>query len=251
MNNKPTAIDPIAVPFAGKTVVITGANRGIGQSIASLFCLQGADVLACCREIPIPSPMDSDQITWISLDLTDDQSIQQAIQNIRSKSRIIDILVNCAGVGSGSLFAMTSMAEIRRVFEVNFFGTLAFTQPLSRMMMRQKQGVIINISSISAQHVQPGSLTYGASKSALERATLSLAKELGDYGVRVNAIAPGVTETDLAEQMDPEARKKLTQSAIFNNASKPIDIAHMVSFLASNQAKQMTGQILHVDGGII
>ena len=242
--------DTITQPLlAGKTAVVTGANRGIGRATCEAFLAQGATVLACARNID--SAFDGLDVQPIQLDLSDEASIKDAIKAIRSASKTIDVLVNCAGIASGALFQMTSMTELREVFEVNFFGQIALSQGISRLMARQKAGSIINITSTASDVPDPGTMAYGASKAALARATHSMATELGGLGIRVNAISPGVTQTDMADQMDEQAREKLIENSALKRMAEPKDIANTAVFLASDLSSHITGQVVRVDGGMI
>ena len=240
-----------------KVAIVTGANRGIGQTIARTFAAQGAFVYACMRTVD-PVALEKiagtdalDRVKGISLDLADEASIKSAIKDIMTATKKVDILVNNAGTASGGLFQMTAMAELRRVFEVNFFGQILLTQSLSRLMARNRSGSIINIASTAADIPDPGTLSYGASKAAFARASRSMATELGAAGIRVNTISPGVTKTDMFDQMALEARERLISTAAFKRAAEPQDIANVALFLASDLSAFVTGQTLRVDGGMI
>lgn len=245
--------------LAGKVAVVTGANRGIGRAIAEAFVAHGAQVLACVRRpdestLAWAAPLlaaQPDRVRAVALDLADEASIRAAVISLRQLAPRIDVLVNNAGVASGGLFQMTTMAELRRVFDVNFFGQVLFTQSLSRLMARHGAGSIINLSSTAANIADPGTLGYGASKAAWARATQTMATELGATGIRVNAIAPGVTQTDMYDQMAPNAREQLIARSAFRRAAQPQDIANVAVFLASDLSSFVTGQILRVDGGMI
>jgi 3-oxoacyl-[acyl-carrier protein] reductase len=241
-----------------KIAVVTGANRGIGLAISQKFAINGAFVILCVRNT---DSIDLNEIAphglkasfkVISLDLEDEQSIKNAIREIAlvTKNKI-DVLVNNAGTASGGLLHMTSIVELRRVFEVNFFGQVMLTQGLSRLMSRHREGSIINIASTAVDIADPGTFGYGASKAALVRASKSMATELGHFGVRVNVISPGVTKTDMFDEMALEARMKLINSSILKRAAEPHDIADAALFLASDMSSFITGQVLRVDGGII
>ena len=241
-----------------KTAVVTGANRGIGLAIAKTFVAHGARVLACMRQVSdealaeIASDAETGQVKVVALDLTDEVSIKAAIREIAQLAgNRVDVLVNNAGTASGGLFQMTSIAEMRRVFEVNFFGQVLLTQGLSRLMTRHRAGSIINIASTAADIADSGTLAYGASKAALARATRSMATELGAFGVRVNAISPGVTRTDMFDLMALEARERLINSAALKQAAEPADVANVALFFASELSGFVTGQVLRVDGGMV
>ena len=241
-----------------KVVVITGSNRGIGKSITEVFAENGANIIACFRFITPEAEKwmknledkFNVSINSVVLDLADEQSIKQAIKDIMLISPKLDILVNNAGIASGSLFQMTTMQELRKVFEVNFFGQIMLSQGLAKLMIRNKSGSIVNLSSTSAYIADPGTLAYGSSKSAFARATKSIASELGSSNIRVNAIAPSVTKTDMFEQMSLSAREKLINSSALKRAAEPQDIANVALFLASELSSYVTGQVIHVDGGI-
>jgi 3-oxoacyl-[acyl-carrier protein] reductase len=241
-----------------KIAVVTGANRGIGLTIAQTLAAHGAQVLACMRTVDeavlqtIASAGQPGQVKGVALDLEQEASIKAAIKEIATLSgNKIDVLVNNAGTASGGLFQMMPVAELRRVFDVNFFGQIQLTQGLSRLMTRHRSGSIINIASTAAEIADPGTLAYGASKAAFARASCSMATELGAAGVRVNTIAPGVTRTDMFDQMAPDARERLIASSALKRAAEPQDIANVALFLASELSAFVTGQVLRVDGGMV
>jgi 3-oxoacyl-[acyl-carrier protein] reductase len=186
----------------------------------------------------------------VLVDLSDEQSVKKSIKEIMGISKKIDILVNNAGIASGALFQMTTGAELRKIFEINFFSQIVISQGVAKIMVKNKSGSIINLSSTAAFIADPGTLAYGSSKSAFARATQSMASELGSSNIRVNAIAPGVTKTDMFEQMSIDARDKLINSSALKRAAEPLDIANVALFLASDLSSFVTGQVIRVDGGI-
>jgi len=243
----------------GKTAVVTGANRGIGRCILETFASQGCSVFACVRT-PTPELLQELEdlqarhqvnILPVQVDLADEASLKTAIRHIATHAQPVDILVNNAGVASGGLFQMCTAAEMRRVYEVNVFAPLLLTQGLVRKMVRQKAGAVINIASSAAFVADPGTLLYGSSKTALIRMTQSMATELGAFNIRVNAIAPGVTETDMLDQMDPAAREQLVQRSALKRAAQPQDVANTALYLASGLASFVSGQVVRVDGGLV
>lgn len=242
----------------GKVAVVTGANRGIGRSITETFAENRCDIFACMREVTLETKKWLKNlenkfnivITPIELDLSDEDSIKNSIKQIFSTSKRIDILVNNAGIASGGLFQMTPISELRKVFEINLFSQILFTQGIAKIMIRNKSGSIINLSSSAAFIADPGTLSYGTSKSAFIRATESMAMELGALNIRVNAIAPGVTKTDMFDQMSKDARDKLINSSSLKRPAEPKDIANVALFLASELSSFVTGQVIRADGGI-
>lgn len=241
-----------------KVVVVTGANRGIGKCITEIFAENGANIIACMRALSPESERwiknienkFNIHINIVILELSDEQSVKNSIKHIFSISKKIDILVNNAGVASGALFQMTPVSELRKIFEINFFSQIAFSQGIAKIMIRNKSGSIVNLSSTAAFIADPGTLAYGSSKSAFARATQSMANELGIFNIRVNAIAPSVTKTDMFEQMSPGAIEKLINSSALKRAAEPEDIANAALFLASDLSSFVTGQVIRVDGGI-
>ena len=242
----------------GKLAVVTGANRGIGRSITETFAENHCDIFACMREVTLETKQWLNNlenkfnivITPIELDLSDEDSIKNSIKQIFSISKSIDILVNNAGIASGGLFQMTPISELRKVFEINLFSQIIFTQGIAKIMIRNKSGSIINLSSSAAFIADPGTFSYGSSKSALIRASESMAIELGSFNIRVNAIAPGVTKTDMFDQMSKDARDKLINSSALKRPAEPKDIANVALFLASELSSYVTGQVIRADGGI-
>jgi 3-oxoacyl-[acyl-carrier protein] reductase len=190
-------------------------------------------------------------VTPVLVDLSDDESVKDLVKKIILISKKVDILVNNAGIASGALFQMTTISELRKVFEINFFSQIVISQGISRVMSRNKSGSIINLASTSAFIADPGTLAYGSSKSAFARATKSMATELGPMGIRVNALAPSVTKTDMFDQMSADARDSLIESSALKRCAEPQDIANVALFLASDLSLYVTGQVIRVDGGIV
>ena len=226
-----------------KTAVITGCNRGIGLAILERFAQNGAtiiDDLAVKNQISIHP---------VFFDLENTDEIKNACREIHGLKLPVDILVNNAGIMYSGLFQMTTLDITRKVFNTNLFALITLTQYLSKLMIRQKSGCIINISSIAGMHGKSGLSIYGASKSAINTLTQSLATELKEYNIRVNAIAPGMTETDLISGIDSETIKSTLANADISRLALPSEIADTAVFLASEMASYITGQIIRVDGG--
>ena len=150
---------------------------------------------------------ESKHFLILKFDLNDYDQSKEVVQKIWKIYSKIDVLINCAGISHGSLFNMTKISDMEKVFNTNFFSLIQFSQLCSRYMMRRKTGAICNISSITSFRSDEGTLVYGASKSALNYSTKIIAKELGAYGIRVNAVAPGVTKTDMLNLMDKSGSK--------------------------------------------
>ncbi len=243
----------------GKMALITGCNRGIGKSMLDLFAKNGAHVWACVRKqdegfthyVEGLSKETGSTISVIHFDLADTNQIKEAIKTILATKQPIDILVNNAGMIHTALFQMTPIEKMKEVFEVNFFSQMLLTQYVAKAMTRQKSGSIVNISSSAAFEGNEGRSAYASSKSALIAATRVLAKELAAYNIRVNAIAPGLTETDMMTSSTPQdALASTLLRTCLKRVGKPEEIANAALFLASDQSSFVTGQVLRVDGGM-
>jgi 3-oxoacyl-[acyl-carrier protein] reductase len=149
-----------------------------------------------------------------------------------------------------AFFHMIPMEQMKKVFEVNYFAPMLFTQYITKVMLRHKKGSVINITSISGLDGNPGQLSYSASKGALIAATKTLSAELAPQGIRVNAIAPGVIKTDMTAQLPPEAFQRFMEKSGLKHPGLPGEVAGAILFLASDYSSYITGQILRVDGGI-
>lgn len=241
-----------------KVAVITGCNKGIGKSILEVFADNGSEIFACVRTgskeftsfIEEIGNRKGVSITPIYFDFEDIDGIKSGVRSIISSKKKIDILVNNAGIAAGSIFQMTSTKQLEQLLKVNFTSQILFSQGISRYMSRFKSGSIVNITSVSGMIGEVGTLSYGASKAALIFATKTMATELGQYNIRVNAIAPSVTKTDMFYQMDEKARNKLLASSALKRPGEPYEVANVALFLASELSSFITGQVIRVDGGI-
>lgn len=242
-----------------KTVVLTGCNRGIGKAILGVFAKNGASIWACVRQldddfIDFTKGVEDDHevnITPVPFDLADEGQVKEGINTIRSAKQPVDILVNNAGVIFTALFQMTPVNKMKEVFEINYFSQMLLTQSITKIMTRQKCGRIVNISSSAAIEGNEGRTAYASSKAAMIASTKVMAKELAIYNISVNAIAPGLTETDMMQGSTPkEALEYTLQRISMKRVGKPEEIANVALFLSSELSTYMTGQVLRVDGGM-
>lgn len=242
--------------FQGKTVFITGTNRGIGKAILEAFAERGAKLIAHARKpsqefenaLLNLSQKHNVSITPIYFDLNDTEAMKTAVKETLTIGKI-NILINNAGTQHGGFFLMTPVRKMQDIFEINLFAQMRLTQMLLKPMLAQKSGNIINIASISGLDMKPGHSAYGVSKAALIAWTKVLAAEVGSSGVRVNAIAPGLTDTDGGEFMETKAKSAMLEASVLKRLGKPEEIASVTCFLASDAASFVNGQIIRVDGG--
>jgi len=233
-----------------KVAVVTGGSKGIGLSIARFFFANNYRVFVCSRTQPDITDISTDFI-HCELDLNDEVSIKSCVKSIFKEEKRIDVLINCAGKATGGSFLMTSVKDMRDIFTINYFNTLLFTQYIVKKMIRHKAGAIVNISSTAGILADRGTVSYGGSKAALIHATKVLSSELGAYGIRVNAIAPAVVETDMAKQMDQKSlallyeRRSLPGEKIYAE-----DVSELAFFLGSESSLKITGQVIRIDCGM-
>jgi 3-oxoacyl-[acyl-carrier protein] reductase len=240
-----------------KRVMVTGARGGIGKALILKFAEAGYDVIACNRDenadfTSFLQCVETDygiKTFQAYFNLADVVAIKSEAKRVLSDIGNVHVLVNNAGVAHGGLFAMTKVQTIRDVFEINLFSYMELTQVLLRPMMRQKAGCIINMSSIAGIHVRAGNSAYGVSKAAVKAWTETLAAECAPYGIRVNAIAPSLVDTNMAKQMESKAGEEMIHASAMDRLAKPDEVANVAVFLASENASFINGQTIIVNGG--
>ena len=243
----------------GKTAVITGCNRGIGKAVLEAFADNGASVFACVRKENITfskfikslSEKNSVHIFPVYFDAGNIDEIKSAIKHIVGFQQPVDILVNNAGIGYSALFQMSTVDKLKEVFDINFIAPFLITQYIAKLMVRQKSGSIINISSIAGIDGACGRSVYGSSKAALMCMTKVIAAELGGSGIRANCIAPGLTETEMISGMPEETISELIKNSSIKRIGQPSEVADIAVFLASDLSSFITGQVIRADGGVI
>ena len=239
-----------------KVAVITGGSRGIGFSTALAFLREGAKVI-----ITASSQENADKavkrlrqsfpqavIGGVAPDLTSLESVRKTFADIREEFGPVDILVNNAGVSESTPLDGYTEDLFDKVMDLNVKGVFTATQAAAEQMAEKGSGVILNTSSVVSRYGQPSGFTYPTSKFAVNGLTLSLARELGPKGIRVNAVAPGITETDMMKAVPKEVIEPLIRQIPLRRLGQPEDIANAFVFLASEEASYITGVVLHVDG---
>ncbi len=243
--------------FTNIVAVITGAGRGIGASIAQRLASEGAKVAIVSRTeansqkvADVINAQFPDAARAYAVDVADHAASAAAAQQITRDFGKVDVLVNNAGVTRDRLALRLSEEDWDVVLDTNLKGAFNFTQPLLRVIMKSGQGRIINISSVSGLMGTAGQVNYGASKAGLIGLSKSLAREVASRGVTVNVIAPGFITTDMTNVLTDDLKKMVQTQIPLASFGEPEDIANAVAFLASAEARYITGQVLTVDGGL-
>lgn len=245
--------------LSGQNVIITGSNRGIGRAIVEKFAQNGANIFACARRRNEQFEEDmlglaqkyNVEIVPIYFDLSNREEMIEATKQIRATKKRIDILVNNAGILSDyQRFSMIPIDNVKKILDINFFAQIEFTQLIVRIMQRSRSGSVVFISSIASLDGFFSSFDYAASKAAINISVLQLARELGEYNIRVNAVAPGVIETDMIDDVDEKSKQSLLPAIFLRRFGTVDDVANVILFVSSNMAQYVTGQVIRVDGGI-
>lgn len=241
----------------GKIIYVTGATRGIGLATTKLLLEQGCKVIVNARSVASAEgklhqlvAAYPDDLLLKYYDVADEQAIKSAIREVQREFGCIDGLVNNAGVMQESAIAMTSMNALQNLLDINVKATYGHLQLLSRLIMRNKGGSVVNISSVVASQAAPGQSAYSMSKASIEALTRSAAKELGASNVRVNAVAPGFIETDMTAHYSEEQKQTLSKNTALIRLGKAEDVANAIAFLLSDHSNYITGQVIGVDGAL-
>jgi len=241
-----------------KVALITGASRGIGLAIAVKLASQGYNLalnyVGSEEEIrPALETLSSYdvEVSTHQTDVSDFSQVQDMIANVIDHHKQIDVLVNNAGITKDNLLMRMTEEEFDAVINVNLKGAFNCIRHITRPMLKQRYGSIINISSVSGVSGNAGQANYSASKAGLIGLTKTTAKELSSRNIRVNAIAPGFIETKMTDDLNEKVKEAMLKGIPLNRYGKPEDVANLVAFLASDESSYITGQVINLDGGMV
>ncbi len=242
--------------LAGKIALVTGGSRGIGRAIVETLAADGADVTFVYRgaadaahEVVALGASRGLKIAAEQADVRDAQQCEALVERLVDSRGTIDVLVNNAGIVRDGLLGMLSPDDVREVVETNLLGTMNMARAVVPTMISRRGGAIVNLSSVAASKGGRGQTNYAASKGGIEAFTRALAVELAPRRVRVNAVAPGVIETEMSQAVRDLAGDQVLARILLKRYGQPQEIANAVWFLASQLAAYVTGEVVHVDGG--
>lgn len=242
----------------GKCAIVTGATKGIGKAIALKLATLGANVVVNYRSNieeakEVQKEIESYGSTSIIVcgDISKDCDAENLINKAKETFGKVDILVNNAGITKDGLILRMKEEDFDKVVEVNLKGTFNCLKHVSPIMVKQRCGKIINISSVVGVSGNAGQVNYSASKAGIIGMTKSLAKELGGRGINVNAVAPGYIQTHMTEKLSDQLKETVVKTIPLKRLGDPKDVADLVAFLASDESSYITGQVINVDGGMV
>jgi 3-oxoacyl-[acyl-carrier protein] reductase len=238
--------------FQNRVAIVTGGSRGIGRAIVEALAREGARVaFTYAQNKALADELtNGDTVIGFQMDVSDFNQSKEFVKQVKDKWGAVDILVNNAGITRDKLAALMGEKDWDDVLNTNLKGVFNVTKPVIGLMIRQKRGAILNITSISGIIGMPGQLNYSSSKAGVIGFTKALAKELAKANVTVNALAPGFVETDMTAVLNEEYKTRALEQVPLGRFAKPAEMAEVALFLVSSRASYITGQVIQVDGGL-
>ena len=233
-----------------KIVLVTGASRGIGRAAANKLSKTGFNVIGTATSQKGVDQINQEGMYGLILNLNDKKSIAAMWENIIDNFNYVDILVNNAGITKDNIIVRMSVDEWEEVINIHLNATFYMCQRATKLMMKNRFGRVINISSTSATIGNRGQSNYAAAKAGIEAFTRTLAREFGSRGITANNIAPGFIDTDMTSFLSEKERANIQKDIPLNRFGKPEEVADLINFLASDEASYITGQTIHLNGGL-
>jgi 3-oxoacyl-[acyl-carrier protein] reductase len=240
----------------GKVAIVTGGTRGIGRAVVAALAQEGAAVTLCARDLPQTEKAAADlrssgaQVLAVKADVTRASDVEEMVEACLTRFERVDILVNNAGITRDGLLLRMKDEDWDAVLNVNLRGAFYCIRAALRPMIKQRSGRIINITSVVGVMGNPGQANYAASKAGIIGLTKAVAKEVVSRGITVNAVAPGFIETEMTGSLNPELKARMLAQIPLGRFGTPEEVAALVLFLASDRAAYITGQVLHINGGL-
>lgn len=228
-----------------RIIIITGTRKGIGKELALYYLDNNDIVIGCSRG---NSSIDNSNYRHFSLDVSDEKAVVSMIRSVKKEFGKIDVLLNNAGIASMNHFLTTSYETVKNIFSTNFFGTFLFSREVSKVMMKQKSGRIVNFTTIATPLSLEGEAIYASSKSAIENLTQTISKELATFNVTVNAIGPTPIETDLIKAVPKDKIEELLNKQTIKRFGTFGDIKNVINFFIDKKSDFITGQIIYLGG---
>jgi len=228
-----------------KVIIITGTRKGIGKELAEYYLSLGCNVIGCSRN---PGTIVNSHYRHYQLDVSNEKDVVKMVRAIKKEFSRIDILLNNAGIASMNHFLTTSCSTVQNIFNTNFLGTFIFSREVSKIMMKQKYGRIVNYTTVASALRLEGEAVYAASKGAIENFTQTIAKEVAPYNITVNAIGPTPVKTDLIKTVPKDKIAHLLNKQAIKRFGTFEDIKNVIDFFIDDKSEFITGQIIYLGG---